>query len=128
MMCQAAQSGIAHPTGVQPLGARLARGSSDNRTASLGALAVLDDALLLQLLSALGARDLVAFSAASRAAYCFGNHEELWKALVLQVRAQAGHNISMLDRDGGAVEAEAEEAVVTEVGTACSPAEFPQPN
>ena len=74
-----------HPQGVKPLGARLADGAHDNRCASLGQLARLDDALILQVLGHLDARSLIVLSAASKAAYCFSNHEDVWKTLVLEV-------------------------------------------
>ena len=54
-------------------------------TAGLGALRDLDDALLLQILSLLDAQALTLCSAASRALYCFCMHDELWRALTLQV-------------------------------------------
>ena len=75
-----------HLSGVQPLGTKLSYGQLCRRQPGLGALSCLDDALLLQVVGLLPPRDLVRFSAASKACYCFANHEELWKARVLQVR------------------------------------------
>ncbi|KAG2446007.1 hypothetical protein HXX76_000610 [Chlamydomonas incerta] len=59
------------------------------RESSLGALAVLPDALLLDILApggggGLGAADLGRLAAASRVLYCFANLEESWKGLVLE--------------------------------------------
>lgn len=54
-------------------------------TVGLGRLSVLDDDILLSILGALPADALAALSLSSKALYCFSNHEELWKALVLQV-------------------------------------------
>lgn len=53
--------------------------------AGLGRLAVLDDGLLLQILELLPHRTLGCLAVASRALYCFANHEDLWKALVIEV-------------------------------------------
>lgn len=77
---------LAHPHGVRPVGARLAAGAPDTRGRSLGQLAKLDDALLLQLLGHCGGGQLGALACASRWCYCFATHEELWRALALQVR------------------------------------------
>lgn len=54
--------------------------------AGLGSLNVLSDELLLELLSHLGPTDLTRASTASKALYCFCRHDEIWKALLLQVR------------------------------------------
>lgn len=51
----------------------------------MGALARLDDQVILRILSKLTASSLVHTSAACRALYCFANYEELWRALVLEV-------------------------------------------
>lgn len=51
----------------------------------LGALACLDDALLLSILGLLPGRDLARATLASRAMYCFAYHEPLWTALAVQV-------------------------------------------
>jgi hypothetical protein len=86
---------------VQPLGARLAAGAPDRRAPGLGRLACLDDALVLQLLVHLDARSLVALSAASRAAYCYANHEDVWRTLVVQARLWLQHlRCYILSRSG----------------------------
>lgn len=45
---------------------------------------MLPDELLLPLLELLQAHALACLSCASKAACCFAQHEDLWKALVLQ--------------------------------------------
>lgn len=47
-------------------------------------MSCLKDELLLQVLQLLEARDLGRLAGASKALYCFANHEELWRALVLE--------------------------------------------
>jgi hypothetical protein len=77
-----------HPTGVMPVGlACLKDERSDVRCKGLGVLSALDDALVCRVLEECEATDLVLFSAASKAAYCFANHEDLWRALVLKARS-----------------------------------------
>ena len=51
----------------------------------LGALSALSDELLLAVLYQLPARSLTRLALASRAAYAYGHHAELWKALLLEV-------------------------------------------
>ena len=51
----------------------------------MGSLRDLDDQLLLQILQLVDARTLALCSGASRALYCFCMHDELWRALTLQV-------------------------------------------
>ena len=51
----------------------------------LGALAVLSDELLSSILSLLPAKSLARSSLASKSLYCFCNHEDLWRVLVLEV-------------------------------------------
>ena len=53
--------------------------------AGLGALACLDDALVLSVLGMLPAEDLARAGAASKSLYCFAGHEPLWKALAVEV-------------------------------------------
>lgn len=48
---------------------------------------MLDDGLLLQVLELLPPDALGRLAVASRVLYCFANHEDLWKALVIEVRA-----------------------------------------
>lgn len=48
-------------------------------------LSILSDELLLELLSHLGPADLTRAGSASKALYCYCRHDEVWKALVLQV-------------------------------------------
>jgi hypothetical protein len=76
---------MGHPYGVQPEHiARLAGDTNAVRDSGLGRLAQLSDEAVLCILNHLAARDLAALAAASRALYCFANHEELWKALALE--------------------------------------------
>lgn len=77
---------ITHPLGVRPLGNLLvdrALGISDARRPGLGALARLSDELLLEALEFLGPRDVSRFGGASRVAYAYAAHEDLWRTLVL---------------------------------------------
>ena len=53
--------------------------------AGLGDLAALSDELLLAVLGQLPAQALLRCAAASRPLYCFCYHEELWRALTLDV-------------------------------------------
>lgn len=55
------------------------------RLAGLGMLSKLSDELLLCVLGHLPAQSLLRAAGASRALYCFCSHEELWRALTLQV-------------------------------------------
>ncbi|KAL6756934.1 JmjC protein [Haematococcus lacustris] len=74
-----------HPIGLQPEGNLLLRSGAWNcRNAGLGALQVLSDALILELLGLLDAVSLCQLSQCSRALYCFCDAEDLWKALVLE--------------------------------------------
>jgi len=74
-----------HPRGVQPTShQQLLSGKVDSRRDGLGRLAVLDDGLLLQVLELLPHGTLGCLAVASRALYCFANHEDLWKALVIE--------------------------------------------
>ena len=83
-----------HPYGVRPWGNYLAdrvrRPVALCREPGLGALHALDDALLLRVLGGLGARELCALAAVSRAVYVFVHHDELWRALALQTLGQSG--------------------------------------
>ena len=110
---------MGHPTGVQPVGLACIGGGGGARKsvrdAGLGDLRALDDELLCRVLEQCAARELVRFSAASRAAYCFANSEDLWRALVLQVRAGACSAVAtrrraaratLWPRDAGLVSAE----------------------
>jgi hypothetical protein len=74
-----------HMHGVKPLGACYAAGCANARDRGLGDLRALSDEHLLEVLGHLPAEGLVRLSAASRALYCFCNHEDLWKAMTLEV-------------------------------------------
>jgi hypothetical protein len=77
-----------HPTGVLPVGSACFEDlHSHVRCQGLGYLDALDDALICRILEECSASDLVLFSAVSKAAYCFANNEDLWRALVLNVRS-----------------------------------------
>lgn len=75
--------------GVQPLGACFQAGCKNVRNAGLGKLASFSDEHVLSVLACLGAKDLIRLSSVSKALYCFANHEELWKAVIIQVRTGA---------------------------------------
>ena len=53
--------------------------------AGLGRLRVFNDELLMQVLSLLPAEALARLACVNRALYCFANHEDLWRALTLEV-------------------------------------------
>ena len=94
-----------HPLGVRPWGNSLLAERKDVRAegvmtshrrsatqqadrcpfAGLGLLSHLCDEVVLDLLSALPAASLASIACCSKALYCFCGHEELWKALVLNV-------------------------------------------
>jgi len=52
--------------------------------AGMGALHVLSDEIMLELLGLLPASALVTLSRSSKSLYAFATHEEIWKALVLE--------------------------------------------
>lgn len=54
----------------------------------LGRLRILEDHLLLRIVGCLPASALLALSAVCKALYCVANHEEVWRALVLEVASQ----------------------------------------
>lgn len=73
------------PCGVQPEHiAELIGDNNDVRTKGLGCISKLSDEAVLNILGFLDAKSLAILQTASKALYCFCNHEELWKALVLQ--------------------------------------------
>lgn len=74
---------MGHPYGVLP---ELEDVSSSVREKGLGLFAKLPDELLVSILGMLPPKDLTVMSTASHAIYCFSNHEELWKAIVFEVR------------------------------------------
>ncbi|KAG1333885.1 F-box protein [Cocos nucifera] len=70
---------------VQPLGNLFLLDPCANaRNSGLGALRVLSDELLLDILGLLCGRDVAVLSAVSRSFYVFAGHEPLWKNLVLE--------------------------------------------
>lgn len=77
---------MAHPWGVRPV---LGEADEETRRRSLGALALLQDELLLDVLSHLAAADLCRLSCASRYLCAFANDESLWRGLVLACDGQA---------------------------------------
>ena len=52
----------------------------------LGALARLEDQILLQVLGQLPAEALACLAVSSKSLYCFANHEDLWRHMTLQVK------------------------------------------
>jgi hypothetical protein len=71
-----------HPLGVKPAGN--AYTSSINSKSNAGVFAQLPDELLMQLLEALGARQLLVLGATCKALYAFTRAEELWRALFVE--------------------------------------------
>lgn len=75
---------LQHPYGVQPEHVAALTGASDGvRRKGLGNISRLSDEILLNILGYCDAKDLGRLSSVSKAFYCFCNHEELWKGLVL---------------------------------------------
>ena len=54
----------------------------------MGMLQALEDSSMLEVLGQLDARSLGNLASTCRAMYCFANHEEVWKALTLEVRLE----------------------------------------
>jgi hypothetical protein len=83
-----------HPHGVQPNLGLFDEGGAATpsvRSAGLGRLAALPDEALLNVLENLSAADLARLATASKVLWVFCQHEELWKALSLEVgRVGAG--------------------------------------
>ena len=76
---------MGHPYGIQPEHiADLINDNNDVRNKGLGYLSKISDEAVLNILGYLSARELAILQATSKALYCFCNHEELWKALVLE--------------------------------------------
>jgi len=73
-----------HPLGIQPGGNALFTNVRPSRNPGLGALRLLPDELLVDLLGWLDPRSLVACAPASHALYAFTSQEDLWKALALE--------------------------------------------
>jgi hypothetical protein len=57
----------------------------------MGQLRSLNDELILRLLGLLNGVDLANLAATCKAMYCYANHEELWRAFVLQVHNFDSH-------------------------------------
>jgi len=75
-----------HPYGVQPTHIQELIGDSNTtRDKGLGRLHILSDEAIINILGYLPASSLAVLAAVSRGFYVFANHEELWKALVLEV-------------------------------------------
>jgi F-box domain len=76
---------MGHYCGVQPEHvAEFIGDTNDVRTKGLGLVSKLSDEAVLNILGFLDAQSLAILQSVSKAFYCFCNHEELWKALVLQ--------------------------------------------
>mmetsp|Transcript_10918 Transcript_10918/g.30888 ORF Transcript_10918/g.30888 Transcript_10918/m.30888 type:complete len:279 (-) Transcript_10918:1430-2266(-) len=86
--------GVGHPRGVQPSTNRIFSDSYDSRREGLGRWSVLDDSLVLQILELVDYRDLGALAAVSHVFYCFANHDDLWKALVIEGMGTSGFDFS----------------------------------
>ena len=89
-----------HPYGVEPEGnAWLGGGSvAGARGPGLGALAALRDATLLELLGALGGRDLCALCVASGTLRCYASFEDLWRGVALRRAGAAGAPVVYAER------------------------------
>ena len=77
-----------HPHGVQPNLGLFDEGGAAGlsvRSAGLGRLAALPDEALLNVLENLPAADLARLATSSKVLWVFCQHEELWKALCLEV-------------------------------------------
>lgn len=75
-----------HPHGVQPEHfASLIGDDNITRSKGLGKIDPLSDEAILLILGNLSSVELATLSLVSKAFYCFSNHEELWKSLVLEV-------------------------------------------
>eukprot|EP00741_Cyanophora_paradoxa_P009395 tig00000144_g9101.t1 len=75
---------IHHPLGVQPSGNAFFTGHTNaRRRDGLGALAALEDSLLVALLGLLDAASLARLSGASKTLYAFARLDELWAELTL---------------------------------------------
>jgi hypothetical protein len=75
-----------HPQGVQPehFGTLIGDDNSTRRK-GLGNLEKLPDDIILGILGLLDPEQLAKLTTVSKAFYCFASHEDLWKAIVLQV-------------------------------------------
>lgn len=74
-----------HGYGIQPMGNLLLSASSSNlRDASLGALQVLSDETIYDILSNLDGRDLARLALVSKGFYVFSHQDSLWRTLVLE--------------------------------------------
>lgn len=80
-----------HPQGVQPehFASLLGDGTSI-RNNSLGSLRILSDEVILSILGGLEPTELGRLATVSKALYCFANHEDLWRAFVLQLDDDVG--------------------------------------
>mmetsp|Transcript_33836 Transcript_33836/g.88848 ORF Transcript_33836/g.88848 Transcript_33836/m.88848 type:complete len:486 (+) Transcript_33836:103-1560(+) len=74
-----------HPYGAQPAGSGLGRAGC--RTPGLGRLAVLPDALLLDILALLSTRELGRLARVSRALYVLAHDGELWRGIAVALWA-----------------------------------------
>ncbi|KAL6049812.1 tRNA wybutosine-synthesizing protein 4 [Balamuthia mandrillaris] len=73
-----------HPYGVKPWGNFYFSDQADScRDSGLGAIAVLEDSVVMELLHWCSAKDLCCLAQASKALYVFCHEEEPWKALCL---------------------------------------------
>uniref|UniRef100_A0A7S4ERC8 JmjC domain-containing protein n=1 Tax=Chrysotila carterae TaxID=13221 RepID=A0A7S4ERC8_CHRCT len=89
--CNASDDGSAvlietHPLGVCPYGMQLQSSTHSNlrNQGGLGALAILPDMLILQILAEVGAAGVAACRAASSAFLIFASSEDLWRNFVLE--------------------------------------------
>lgn len=74
-----------HPLGVQPEHFRSLLGDENStRKKGLGSMHCLEDEVLLQILDVLSPQELGQLACVSKALYCFANHEDVWKGIVLQ--------------------------------------------
>lgn len=86
--CKERKQGKRHPQGVQPEHyATLIGDDNSTRRNGLGTLHVFsDEAILNIIVHVTPPKELAKLALVSKAFYCFSNHEDVWKSIVLEVR------------------------------------------
>ena len=75
---------MSHPRGIEPFGSSMIQSAAlPIRDNGIGPFSVLDDGLMLELLSYMNSTDLATLMVTSKSFYCFASYDELWKNLVL---------------------------------------------
>lgn len=73
-----------HPYGVKPWGNFMLEGKGSIREISLGDLKLLNDEVILIVLSLVSARDLCILAQTSKVLYVFSHHSDIWRELTLK--------------------------------------------